>query len=184
MADHQDDSGSAALEELDAALFRIAPTPPGGLAEMMSADERGIARTPAHRSDCSRCRGPAGDRPARRVVYVDRHRSSDPVHRRADQALREPRSPSWVAATIRADFWDRPLGHPALASMLEQAAVTVGPMTPDELEPGHCGSRRNHGVEFAPGLIARMIADTSDQPGALPLLQYTLTDLFASNATA
>ncbi len=34
------------------------------------------------------------------------------------------------------------------------------------------------GLAVEPGLVAEMIADTAHQPGALPLLQYALTELF------
>ena len=34
------------------------------------------------------------------------------------------------------------------------------------------------GVELEPGLLAAMLTETADEPGALPLLQYALTELF------
>jgi WD40 repeat protein len=34
------------------------------------------------------------------------------------------------------------------------------------------------GCEFEPGLVSRIVADVSDQPGALPMLQYALTELY------
>ncbi|MEN8235889.1 MAG: BMP family ABC transporter substrate-binding protein, partial [Actinomycetota bacterium] len=37
---------------------------------------------------------------------------------------------------------------------------------------------RRVGVGFAPDLLAQIVADMADQPGALPLFQYTLTELF------
>src|SRR5207248_2714988 len=40
------------------------------------------------------------------------------------------------------------------------------------------------GVRIQPQLRAEMLADVSDQPGALPLLQYALTELFEERAGA
>ena len=37
---------------------------------------------------------------------------------------------------------------------------------------------------FEPGLVARIVADVVDQPGALPLLQYALTELFDARVSA
>ena len=34
------------------------------------------------------------------------------------------------------------------------------------------------GVELEQGLLAEIVADVLDEPGALPLLQYALTELF------
>jgi WD40 repeat protein len=39
------------------------------------------------------------------------------------------------------------------------------------------------GVRFEPGLVSKVVADVHDQPGALPLLQYALTELFASRTS-
>ena len=99
------------------------------------------------------------------------------------EAVREPRSRLRVAVTIRADFWDRPLRHPGLAARLETAAVTVSPLAADELEAAIVEPVRRQGASYEPGLVARIIADVGDQPGALPLLQYALTELFDANAS-
>ena len=86
-----------------------------------------------------------------------------------------------MAITIRADFWDRPLRHPQLASRLEDAAVTVSPLAADELEAAIVEPVQRQGAMYEPGLVARIIGDVGDQPGALPLLQYALTELFDAN---
>src|SRR5262249_4841349 len=39
------------------------------------------------------------------------------------------------------------------------------------------------GVRFEPGLVSRIVSDVRDEPGALPLLQFALTELFASRAS-
>ncbi len=95
----------------------------------------------------------------------------------------KPRVGLRLVLTIRADFWDRPLRHPQLAARLETAAVSVSPLTPDELEAAIVEPVRSQGVNYEPGLVARIIADVGDQLGALPLLQYALTELFETQVS-
>jgi hypothetical protein len=54
----------------------------------------------------------------------------------------------------------------------------VVPLAPDELERAIVGPLERLDIEAEPGLVAAIVADVNEQPGALPLLQYTLTDLF------
>ena len=39
-----------------------------------------------------------------------------------------------VIATIRADFWDRPLRYPEMAQVLETSAITITPLAADDPE--------------------------------------------------
>ena len=89
-------------------------------------------------------------------------------------AAREPRSRLRLVVTVRADFLDRPLRHPGLAARLETATITVSPLAADQLEAAIVEPVRRQGAIFEPGLVARIIADVGDQPGALPLLQYAV----------
>ena len=102
---------------------------------MMRSDERGVARAINHVV-------PEAD--AELLLVVDQF---EELFTLADeQERRSVRGQAWsppsesraarlrVVVTIRADFWDRPLAHPALAAKLESAALTVSPLSPDELE--------------------------------------------------
>src|SRR5262249_11123471 len=40
------------------------------------------------------------------------------------------------------------------------------------------GPAERVGARFEPGLLAELVADVADEPGALPLLQYALTELY------
>ena len=51
-------------------------------------------------------------------------------------------------------------------------------MSPDELQRAIEGPADGVGVDFEPGLVAAIVADVADRAGALPLLQYALTELF------
>jgi WD40 repeat protein len=55
---------------------------------------------------------------------------------------------------------------------------TVMPLSPAELERVISGPADRVGVNLEPGLISEIVTDVSDEPGALPLLQYALTELF------
>jgi hypothetical protein len=93
-------------------------------------------------------------------------------------AINAPRSPLRVVITLRADFYDRPLQHQRLGELIKEYTEIVLPLTPEELtwavqEPAH-----RVGVGFEEGLTPAIVGDLADQPGALPLLQYALTELF------
>ena len=93
-------------------------------------------------------------------------------------AAADPESRLRVIVTIRADFYDRPLIYPRFGELLAERTEAVPPLTPDELEQAIRGPVERVGVRPEPGLVAEMIADVAHQPGALPLLQYALTELF------
>ena len=87
--------------------------------------------------------------------------------------------------TLRADFYDRPLQHrgPRRAAPRrnrdhhpDDDAASWSARSPVPAE--------QHGVTFDPALVAELVRDVSDRPGALPLLQYTLTELFDEPARA
>jgi basic membrane lipoprotein Med (substrate-binding protein (PBP1-ABC) superfamily)/DNA-binding SARP family transcriptional activator len=95
-------------------------------------------------------------------------------------AVDGPHSRVRVVVTLRADFYDRPLVYPAFAPMFVDGAVTVTPLEAAELEAAVREPAAGAGVEVEPRLITQVVSDMVDQPGALPLLQYTLTELFGS----
>jgi len=93
-------------------------------------------------------------------------------------AAADPESRLRVVVTLRADFYDRPLVYPRFGELLAERTEAVPPLTPDEVEQAIAGPAERVGARLEPGLVAEMIADVAHQPGALPLLQYALTELF------
>ncbi|MGI9607153.1 MAG: extracellular solute-binding protein [Acidimicrobiales bacterium] len=87
-----------------------------------------------------------------------------------------------VVATLRADFYDRPLRHSGLGELLRDGTEVITPMTAGELERAIAGPAESLGVSFEPALVAELVRDVADRPGALPLLQYALTELFDGRA--
>lgn len=94
------------------------------------------------------------------------------------QAVRDPRCRLRVVATLRADYYDRPLTMAELAGVFSEATVSVSPMTAQGLERAVVMPARAAGRQIEPELLAEIVADMVDEPGALPLLQYTLFELF------
>ncbi len=93
-------------------------------------------------------------------------------------ALTGPPPRPAVMASLRADWFDRPLLSAELGALIRDAVEVVTPLTRDELERAIVRPAAAVGVELEPGLAADLEADVSDRPGALPLLQFALTELF------
>jgi serine/threonine protein kinase/WD40 repeat protein len=89
-----------------------------------------------------------------------------------------------VVVTLRADLYDRPLQHAGLGPIVSASTFAVTPMTAAELEVAIAAPAEHVGVRFEPGLVATMVGDVVSRPGALPLLQFALTELYERRAGA
>lgn len=166
--------GSRPFEALESALGRIATSP----LAVSPTDPEAIARA---------VRLLAPDEDGELVLVIDQFEELFTACTEATRAgfldgllaaLGEDGARLRVVATLRADFYDQPLRHRALAATMEEGLVTLSPPSPAELESAIVEPARQVGVGFEPGLCARIAGDVGDQPGALPLLQYALTELF------
>ena len=83
-----------------------------------------------------------------------------------------------VVLALRADMYDRPLLHPAFAALLVPGVIHLLPMTAGELEQASVEPARRAGIAIEPALLAQLVGDSLDRPGALPLLQHALAELF------
>ena len=171
--------GNRPFDELEAALLRVAVNPPATLLEQLRADDHGLLRS------VNRIL-PEGN--TELVLVIDQfeevfsHVADPDVRKQFLAALRaaaaDDRSRLRVIITLRADFFDQPLLYPEFAEVLKAGLVTVTPLTGDELERAIIEPGRLAGVSFEPGLVGDIVANVSDQPGALPLLQYALSELY------
>ncbi len=93
-------------------------------------------------------------------------------------AVNAPDSALRLVITLRADFYDRPLLHPMFGDMLRQHTEVVLPLAPDELRETIVTPAKRVGLQLEAALVDAIISDVHTQPGALPLLQYALTELF------
>ena len=98
------------------------------------------------------------------------------------RAVHRPGANLRVVATLRADFHDRPLRYSEFGRLVKHGTVTVVGMSAPELESAITRPAAGVGVEVEPALATQLVADVHDQPAALPLLQFTLTELFDRRA--
>ena len=87
-------------------------------------------------------------------------------------------SPVVIIATLRADFYDRPLLYQGFGELIRSRTELVLPLNDDELKETIEGPAGRVGAVLEHGLVDVIIDDVREQPGALPLLQYALTELF------
>lgn len=172
--------GAHPWEELEAALLRIAVNPPESLLAQLREDERGLLRAVR--------RVLPADESVELVLIIDQFEELFTLVADEDTRLHflnslvaavlDPRSRLRLVITLRADFTDRPLRYVDFGELLRQRAEFVLPLTPDELEQAIAGPAHRVGLSLEPGLVAAISRDVGDEPGALPLLQYALTELF------
>ncbi len=171
--------GSNPWEELEAALLRIAVNPATGLFDQLTSDALGL-----HRAVKEVLPGTEAelvlivDQFEELFTLVDDESTRSQFMDAVVTAVGAPSSQLRIVVTLRADFYDRPLRHAGMSGLVTHRMETVRPLTPEELERAIAGPVERLGIGFEPGLEARIAADVADQPGALPLLQYTLTELF------
>ncbi|WP_214401040.1 cytochrome D1 domain-containing protein [Pseudonocardia lacus] len=91
-------------------------------------------------------------------------------------ALLVARSTLRVVIGMRADFLGHCARHAELAAAISDAAVLVGPMSPDELRAAVVKPAVRTGLSVDPALVATLVRDAGDQPGVLPLLSHAMLE--------
>jgi len=86
--------------------------------------------------------------------------------------------PTLVLLTMRADFLGKAAAYPALAAELSDSQELVGPMSENELRPAIEHPAALVDCTLEPGLTDLLLQDVQEQAGALPLLEYTLLELW------
>ena len=94
------------------------------------------------------------------------------------EAIKSDDSRLRLIVTLRADFYDRPLLYPVFGNLMRARTEVVLPMNTEELRETITSPAQRAGVMVEARLVDTIIADLIEQPGALPLLQYALTELF------
>lgn len=95
-------------------------------------------------------------------------------------AATEPRGPVIVILTLRADFSDRAMHHPGLYRLLEAHQKAVLPLEIGDLRAiiEQPAALPDVQLTFEGDLVGDLLFEAQGQPGALPLLEFTLTQLF------
>ncbi len=171
--------GNHPMEEMEAALLRVAVNPPESLLHQLHEDERGLLRA---------IKRVLPDDNSQLVIVIDQFEEvftlteDDELRQHflnsLMEAANEPRSRLHLILTLRADFYDRPLSYYEFGEMVRQHTEVVLPLSARELENAIVLPARQIGVMLEAGLATAIADDVREQPGALPLLQYALTQLF------
>lgn len=171
--------GARPLDELEVALTRAAALPAAHLREHLERDRFGLLRAvnmvlPNDGSEL--------------VLVIDQF--EEVFTALEDEAVRvhlldilhvsvtEPRSRVRLIISLRADFYDRPLHYPHFGELVRSRMETILPLSVQGMERAISGPAERVGVSFEDGLVAQIIEEMHYQTGALPLLQYALTELF------
>lgn len=83
-----------------------------------------------------------------------------------------------VVFAVRADFYGRPLQHAAIGPMVAEGSVPLAPMSAAELEDAIVLPAAAAGVAFDDGVVAALVAEAAAHPASLPMLQFTLAELY------
>lgn len=85
-----------------------------------------------------------------------------------------------VVVTLRADFFGKcsERAYAGLGRRIQDSLVTVLPMSVGELRAAVVEPAHNVGLAVDEELVAEIIATVHREPGDLPLLEYTLTELW------
>jgi WD40 repeat protein len=92
-------------------------------------------------------------------------------------AANDPASRVRIVLTLRADFFHQVLTQPVLGPIIGRVHLALAPLDADGIRLAIVEPAARAGLEFEPGLPERIVADLKDQPGSLPLLQFTLDRL-------
>ncbi|MCL4875036.1 MAG: protein kinase [Anaerolineae bacterium] len=172
--------GAHPFEELEAALLRIAINPPASLLSQLKEDEMGLFRAIK--------RVLPDDPDTELLLVIDQFEEVFTLVADEDtrltflkaliKAINEPRSRLRLIVTLRADFYDKPLFYAEFGNAMRKRTEVVLPLSPEELIDAISRPAERVGLSLERGLPQAIAEDVGEQPGALPLLQYALTELF------
>ncbi|MEU0195647.1 helix-turn-helix domain-containing protein [Streptomyces afghaniensis] len=91
-------------------------------------------------------------------------------------AAQRPESRLRVVVAVRGDFYGHCADHRELAETVSRANLLVGPLGRDEVREVITGPAASAGLNVERALIARIIDEVVDQPGALPMLSHALLE--------
>lgn len=83
-----------------------------------------------------------------------------------------------VILTMRADFWGDCAPYGDLVAWMERRQKLIAPMSPAELRQAMVMQARWVDLEFEAGLSYLLLDDVKGEPGAMPLLQHALLELW------
>jgi WD40 repeat protein len=167
------------MAELAVHLARHAGVPAGGVLDELRAD-------PARAQLMVRQGLPDVPEDVDLLVVVDQFEEvfascADPAERNDFVAAllsmcREPDGRARVVLAVRADHYTRFTEHPELLAELADAQVLIGGMSPAELREAVTKPAERCRARVEGALVATIVAQVSDSPGALPLAAHALRE--------
>jgi serine/threonine protein kinase len=171
--------GSSPIANLANALLSVAPSPLPELEERLYTDPQAL-NWAAERI--------LGNHPeARLFIFIDQFEEvftlvENEAEREQFLALLsnavKVSGEVYIVVTIRADFFDKPLFYEGIGDLIQRRTHVVLPLSSLEIEQAIVGPAGRVGLQVERNLVAAIVGDVKEEPGALPLLQYALTELF------
>ena len=84
-----------------------------------------------------------------------------------------------LVITLRADFYGEALAYRPLSDLLQNAVYNLSSMSSAELEKAIALPAQKREIGFEQGLITKLADSVEQQSGRLPLLEFTLTQLWS-----
>jgi WD40 repeat protein/energy-coupling factor transporter ATP-binding protein EcfA2 len=173
--------GRDPIESLALAMSRLAKSPEAGDYVRRHALETATLSKLAE--------SVVGDGPERRVViFVDQFEEvftqvSQEAERSAflnllTQAVAVHTGRVTLLLALRSDFVSNCAAYPQLNTLLNQQFIQVGAMQTAELVSAIARPALQVGLRIDPDLVTQIVNDMQNEPGALPLMQFALKDLF------
>jgi len=127
---------------------------------------------------------PSGELQSTSILVVDqfeelfRLTQSDDMRRAFIQRLLELAESQFVVLTMRADFWGDCAPYPALKEAMTAHQILIAPMTTAELRSAMEQQAAAAGLHFEADLSNTILDTVQDEPGAMPLLQHLLLEMW------
>jgi DNA-binding SARP family transcriptional activator/ABC-type glycerol-3-phosphate transport system substrate-binding protein len=173
--------GSHPFEAVEAALLRACPIPPPSLRDQFRGDDLDLLRAVLRIRPEDHTRVLLViDQFEELYLLVDDHLVQQRFARNLVEAVEDPATKLTVLVTLRADLFDRPLSDRTLGELVGQGLLSLPPLRPGQLEAACSRPAAAVGVTVEPELAAELVSDVADEPGALPLFEYALTETFAA----
>jgi WD40 repeat protein len=94
-------------------------------------------------------------------------------------AASAPHGQTVVVLTMRADFYSHCAAYPDLAAQLAAHQYLLGPLDQAGTRQAISGPAERLGLSFEPGLVDTIADEVAGEPGALPLLEHALLEVWA-----
>jgi KaiC/GvpD/RAD55 family RecA-like ATPase len=93
-------------------------------------------------------------------------------------AIKQLNNKLCLVLTMRADFLNKCFEYSGLATSIQDNLVFVEPMKSEQLREAIVEPAKQVGLEVEEELVKQILIDLGNSPGSLPLLQYTLRELW------